>query len=58
MVESGVDVTLVAVPANTVKVLEAVERLEAGPLGHAEAFRLSDSLSSLRSTNSSRELVF
>ena len=33
MVESGVDLTLVAVAANTVKVLEAVERLEAGPPG-------------------------
>ena len=28
-----VDLTLVAVAANTVKVLEAVERLEAGPPG-------------------------
>ena len=33
MVESGVDLTLVAVTANTVKVLEAVERLEAGSRG-------------------------
>jgi hypothetical protein len=33
MVESGVDLTLVAVAANTVKVLEAVERIEAGPPG-------------------------
>jgi hypothetical protein len=30
MVESGVDFTLVAVVANTQKVLEAIERLEAG----------------------------
>jgi hypothetical protein len=33
VVESGVDLTLVAVTANTVKVLEAVERLEAGSRG-------------------------
>jgi hypothetical protein len=53
MVESGVDLTLVAIAANTVKVLDpkdvairtalaslyivAVERLEAGPPGRAEA---------------------
>jgi hypothetical protein len=33
MVENGVDLTLVAVVANTTKALEAVERLETGPRG-------------------------
>jgi hypothetical protein len=33
MVESGVDLPLGAAAANTVKVLEAGERLEAGPQG-------------------------
>jgi hypothetical protein len=33
MIERGVDLTLVAVVANTTKVLEAIERLEAGPPG-------------------------
>jgi hypothetical protein len=33
MVESGVNLELVAVTANTAKVLETIERLETGPRG-------------------------
>jgi hypothetical protein len=37
MVENGVNLELVAVTANTAKVLEAIERLETGPRGRAES---------------------